>query len=128
LIGEHVSLTSYFELEISKRSPFMSTIPNRPPISSDRQEPPSTGPARLSLARVIGGTSLLAVLTILGTYVFGGFSGLSAGGVMALILGVTLSYALGVGLMVAIFHSSRFYDEAAHHAALDHFKDRREDL
>ena len=71
---------------------------------------------------------LLAALTIIATYVFGGFTGLSAGGAMALILGVTFSYALGVGLMVAVFHSSRFYDESAHNAALEHFKDRREDL
>ena len=76
------------------------------------------------MAKIVGGTLLLAVLTIIGTYVFGGFAGLSAGGVMALILGVTLSYAVGVGLMVAVFHSSRFYDDSAHNAALDHFKDR----
>lgn len=79
------------------------------------------------LSRIIGGTILLAVATIIGTYAFGGFKGLSTGGVMALILGVTLSYALGVGLMVAIFHSSRFYDDSAHNAALDQFKDRQND-
>ena len=71
---------------------------------------------------------VLAVLTIVATYIFGGFTGLSTGGVMALILGVTFSYALGVGLMVAVFHSSRFYDESAHNAALEQFKDRSEDL
>jgi hypothetical protein len=89
---------------------------------------PPASPGRLSLAKIIGGTILLAVLTIVGTYAFGGFNGLSAGGVMALILGVTFSYGLGVGLMVAVFHSSRFYDESAHNAALEHFKDRREEL
>lgn len=81
----------------------------------------------LSLSKIIVGTLLLAALTVLGTYVFGGFTGLSTRGVMALILGVTLSYALGVGLMVAVFHSSRFYDDDAHQATLDHFKDRQKD-
>lgn len=82
---------------------------------------------RMDLPKIIAGTLLLVVLTVIGTYVFGGFAGLSTGGVMALILGVTLSYALGVGLMVAIFHSSRFHDDSAHNAALDHFKDRRDE-
>ena len=82
---------------------------------------------RFGLSGIIGGTVLLAILTVLGTYIFGGFHGLTAGGIMALILGVTLSYALGVGLMVAVFHSSRFYDDDAHQAALDHFSDRRKD-
>lgn len=92
-------------------------------ISPSRPSPPVS--ARIGLARIIAGTLLLDVLTIAGTYVFGGFTGLSAGGVVALILGVTFSYALGVGLMVAVFYSSRFYDESAHEAALDHFKDRQ---
>ena len=87
---------------------------------------PRTGvePARFGLFHIIGGTALLAVLTLAGTYVFGGFTGMRTGGIIALILGVTFSYALGVGLMVAIFHSSRFYDDDAHNAARDHFKDR----
>lgn len=84
--------------------------------------------ARLGLPKIVAGTVLLAALTVLGTYIFGGFEGLSSGGVMALILGVTLSYALGVGLMAAIFHSSRSYDDSAHNAALDHFKDRKKDV
>jgi hypothetical protein len=105
----------------------MSTA-SRPPDSSDRRRRAANGVAQLSLAKIIGGTVVLALLTVLATYVFGGFHGLSAGGVMALILGVTLSYALGVGLMVAVFYSSRFYDESAHGAALDHFKDRQKDL
>jgi hypothetical protein len=88
----------------------------------------SSSPAPFSLAKVIGGTIVLAALTIIATYVFGGFTGLSAAGVIALILGVTFSYGLGVGLMVAVFYSSRFYDESAHSAALEQFKDRREDL
>jgi hypothetical protein len=85
-------------------------------------------PVPLPLSKVVGGTILLAVLTIAGTYIFGGFKGLSGGGVTALILGVSFSYALGVGLMVAIFYSSRYYDDSAHNAALEQFKDRPEDL
>jgi hypothetical protein len=100
--------------------------------TSDR---PSTPPGRaisaaktpFSLAQVIGATVVLALLTVLGTWVFGGFRGLSGSGVVALILGVSLSYALGVGLMVAVFYSSRFYDEDAHNAALEQFKDRPDD-
>jgi hypothetical protein len=103
-------------------------MPTTPDNSSASSADSRTAPARLSLAEIIGGTMLLAALTIIATYLFGGFTGLSAGGVMALILGVTFSYALGVGLMVAVFHSSRFYDESAHNAALEQFKDRREDL
>lgn len=105
----------------------MSTTPGRPPGPSGHRDPVETGLAHMSLTKIIGGTAALAVLTVVGTYIFGGFEGLSTGGVMALILGVTLSYALGVGLMVAIFHSSRYYDESAHHAALDHFEDRQKD-
>jgi hypothetical protein len=87
---------------------------------------PAQAPA-LSLPKIIAGTLLLVVLTVGGTYVFGGFAGLSARGVMALILGVTLSYALGVGLMAALFHSSRFHDESAHGATLEQFNDRHTD-
>jgi hypothetical protein len=68
----------------------MPPTPDRTPASTGDSR--SAAPARLSLAKIIGGTILLAAVTIIGTYVFGGFSGLSAGGVMALILGVTFSY------------------------------------
>jgi hypothetical protein len=101
----------------------MSATPE-PPEPANR---PQTGLAGMSLPKIIGGTIVLVLLTVLGTYIFGGFQGLSGGGAIALIVGVTLSFALGVGLMVAIFHSSRFYDENAHHAAQDHFKDRHRD-
>lgn len=106
----------------------MSEPPGRPPGPSGHRDSVETGLAYMSLTKIVGGTAALAVLTVVGTYIFGGFEGLSAGGVMALILGVTLSYALGVGLMVAIFHSSRYYDESAYHAASDHFEDRQKDL
>jgi hypothetical protein len=99
----------------------MAATPSGSSQPADEQKP-----AGISLAKIITGTILLDLLTIAGTFVFGGFTGLSAGGVVALILGVTFSYALGVGLMVVVFYSSRFYDESAHKAALDHFKDRQE--
>ena len=104
----------------------MSTMPE-PPEPAARRKAPDAGLTGMSLPKIIAGTIGLVLLTVLGTYVFGGFEGLSGGGAMALILGVTMSYALGVGLMVALFHSSRSYDESAHHAAKDHFKDRRKD-
>lgn len=98
--------------------------------TTESPEPPphpsSENASRIGLSKIIGGTVLLAVLTVAGTYIFGGFDGLSTGGVFALILGVIFSYALGVGLMVAIFHSSRYYDDSAHNAAQDHFKDRQD--
>jgi len=96
-----------------------------PPKSSEPpggQTPDRTPAARVPLSRIIAGIVLIDLLTIAGTYVFGGFNGLSGGGAAALILGVSFSYALGVGLMVAVFHSSHYYDESAHKAALDHFK------
>ena len=68
------------------------------------------------------GTVVLSALTLLATYILGGFDGLSGSGVGALIFGVIASFALGVGLMVVVFHSSRQYDDAAHYAAMDHFK------
>ena len=82
-----------------------------------------SGPARLSLLPTVAGTLLLTIATVAGAYVFGGLTGVSTKGIIALILGVTLSYGLGVGLMAAIFHSSRFYDESAHKAAREQFKD-----
>lgn len=103
-------------------------IPKTSKPSGSSSAPVGENGARVGLPKIITGTVFLAALTVIGTYVFGGFEGLSSGGVMALILGVTLSYALGVGLMAAIFHSSRSYDDSAHNAALDHFKDRQKDI
>jgi hypothetical protein len=112
-----------FIMATRKKSEPSDAVPN----AADR---PDMAPAQappLSLPKIIAGTLLLAILTVAGTYVFGGFAGMSARGVMALILGVTLSYALGVGLMAALFHSSRFHDESAYKATLDQFKDRHTD-
>jgi hypothetical protein len=75
-----------------------------------------------SIYKLIAGVVALIVVVLAGAYLFGAFEGMSAHGVGALIAGVAISIALGVGLMAAIFSSSREHDEAAHYAARDHFK------
>lgn len=79
------------------------------------------------VAKIIIGIVILDILTLVGTWIFGGFATMSGHGVAALIIGVTLSYALGVGLMVAVFYSSRAMDESAHTATKDQFKENRDD-
>jgi hypothetical protein len=106
----------------------MTSTPNPTLPFMNDNDPQPPAPKPLGFGTIVVGTIALAVLTILGTYVFGGFRGLGAGGAMALILGVSFSYALGVGLMVALFYSSRFYDESAHTAALEEFRDRTNGL
>ena len=59
---------------------------------------------------------VLTLLVLGGTYALGGFEGLSGHGVGALIAGVAVSFAIGVGLMVLMYASSREHDETAHHA------------
>lgn len=77
-------------------------------------------------AKIIAGTIAVIVVTILGTWLLGGFVGLSGGGAAALIVGVAASFAVGIGLMAIVFHSSRSgQDEAAHGATEHEFKDRR---
>lgn len=80
----------------------------------------------IPLTKIIVGTIILDILTLLGTWIFGGFSAMSEHGVGALIAGVTLTYALGVGLMVAVFYSSRAMDDSAHNATRDQFKENRD--
>jgi hypothetical protein len=82
---------------------------------------------KVPLAKIIAGTVVLDILTLIGTWIFGGFADLSEHGVAALIIGVTLSYALGVGLMVAVFYSSHEMDDTAHKATRDQFKENRDD-
>ncbi|MGE3831757.1 MAG: hypothetical protein AB7F76_12250 [Parvibaculaceae bacterium] len=82
---------------------------------------------KVPLAKIIAGTVILDILTLAGAWVFGGFAMMSEHGVAALIIGVTLSYALGVGLMVAVFYSSRAMDDTAHNATKDQFKENRDD-
>jgi uncharacterized membrane protein len=62
---------------------------------------------------------VLTLLVLGGTYAMGGFEGLSGHGVGALIAGVAVSFAIGVGLMVLMYASSREHDEAAHRASRD---------
>jgi hypothetical protein len=75
-----------------------------------------------SIYKLIAGVVALIVVVLAGAYLFGAFKGMSAHGAGALIAGVAISIALGVGLMAAIFSSSREHDEAAHYAAREHFK------
>ena len=65
---------------------------------------------------------VLTLLVLGGTYAMGGFEGLSGHGVGALIAGVAISFAIGVGLMVLMYASSRVHDEAAHRAARDNLE------
>jgi hypothetical protein len=74
------------------------------------------GPSRISL-----GTLAIVLLTILAAWLLGAFEGLGVGGGFALVLGITVSYAVGIGLMAAVFYSNRDHDQAAHDAALDRF-------
>ncbi len=94
-------------------------------LDHDPASPSRPGPdllARRSISAQVGvGTLALSVLVLFATYLLGGFDGLTANGVAALIFGVIASFALGIGLMVAVFYSSRQYDDAAHYAAIDHF-------
>jgi hypothetical protein len=76
-----------------------------------------------SILKLVAGVAALILLVLAGAYLFGAFEGMSAHGAGALIAGVAISIALGVGLMAAIFSSSREHDEAAHYAARDHFKE-----
>ena len=72
--------------------------------------------------KVVAGTLALSLLVLLAAYLLGGFAGLTANGAGALIFGVIASFGLGLGLMVAVFHSSHKYDDAAHYAAIDQFR------
>src|SRR5262245_17194512 len=83
---------------------------NRDPLSPLR--PSQDYLMRRSLtSQVAAGTVAVSVLVLLATYFLGGFDGLTANGVAALIFGVFASFALGIGLMVAVFYSSRKYDD-----------------
>jgi hypothetical protein len=106
----------------------MTSTPNPTTTFPNRKDSQVLTTKPFGFGKVVGGTMALAVLTILGAYIFGGFEGIGTAGAAALILGVTTSYALGVGLMVAVFYSSRFYDESVQNVALDEFKDRHGDL
>jgi hypothetical protein len=60
-----------------------------------------------SILRIIAGTAAMTLLVILVTWAVGGFTGLSGAGDVALIFGITVTLALGIGLMALVFYSSR---------------------
>jgi Na+-driven multidrug efflux pump len=69
---------------------------------------------RSILVRIILGACAITALLLLCTWLVGGFVGLSGHGVAALIIGIVVSMFLGIGLMVAVFASSRSgHDDAA---------------
>lgn len=59
------------------------------------------------LLRIIVGAFAVTALLLLAAWAAGAFVGLSGHGAAALILGTVLSMGLGIGLMVAVFASSR---------------------
>ena len=70
------------------------------------------------IVKVAAGTLAVIVGLIAAVAAFGGFAGLGAGGAFALVFGIAVSLALGIGLMALIFYSSRTaQDEAAHYCA-----------
>jgi len=66
----------------------------------------------LKLEVAIAAVAILLLFVL--TWAFGFFDDMSANGVIALILGVVLSTALGVGLMALVFASNRGRDAAVH--------------
>jgi hypothetical protein len=69
---------------------------------------------------------VLTALLLGGSYAFGAFEGIGWHGIGALVVGVILSLALGIGLMVLMYASSRSHDEEAHFAAKETFRDDSE--
>jgi len=70
--------------------------------------------SRTTLLKIALGAGAVTILLLLCAWLAGAFIGLSGHGVMALILGTVISMFLGIGLMVAVFASSRSgHDEAA---------------
>lgn len=57
--------------------------------------------------KIVGGAFGVTALLLLIAWAAGAFVGLSGHGVAALVLGTVFSMALGIGLMVAVFASSR---------------------
>jgi hypothetical protein len=76
----------------------------------------------ITVPQITLGTLAMAFLTIFVAWALGGFDSLGFAGGVALVLGITVSYAVGIGLMAAVFYSNRGHDEAAHDAAQAQFK------
>jgi uncharacterized membrane protein len=81
---------------------------------------------RTNILKIITIVAVLTLLALGGTYLWGGFEGMSGHGVGALIAGIIISLALGVGLMMMMYSSNREHDEAAHHAAKENFPKKNE--
>jgi hypothetical protein len=81
---------------------------------------------RSDIHKVIIIVLALAVLLLGGGYALGAFEGIGWHGIGALVIGVTFSLALGVGLMALMYASSRSHDEEAHLAAKNTFRDDSE--
>jgi len=81
---------------------------------------------RSDIRKIIIIVLALTVLLLGGGYAFGAFEGIGWHGIGALVVGVALSLALGVGLMVLMYASNRSHDEEAHLAAKSTFKDDSE--
>jgi flagellar basal body-associated protein FliL len=81
---------------------------------------------RSDIYKIIIIVLVLTMLLLGGGFAFGAFEGIGWHGIGALVVGVTLSLALGVGLMVLMYASSRSHDEEAHFAAKKTFKDDSE--
>ena len=72
------------------------------------------------IIKVVIGVIALTAIVLLATWVLGGFGGLSANGVGALIIGTFASLLLGTGLMALVFMSDRSgYDQASYDASQD---------
>jgi hypothetical protein len=63
----------------------------------------------------------LTLVVVVGAFALGAFRGLSGHGIGALIAGIAISLAVGVGLLALMYVSNREHDEKAHFAAKDNF-------
>jgi len=66
-----------------------------------------------AIGRIVAATAAFIVAVVLATWALGGFAGLSGAGDAALILGIAVTLALGVGLMALVFYSSRSEQDEA---------------
>jgi hypothetical protein len=77
---------------------------------------------RTDLIRTIVLVTCLTLVVIGGAFALGAFHGLSGHGVAALIAGIAISIAVGVGLLALMYASNREHDERAHFAARENFR------
>jgi hypothetical protein len=77
---------------------------------------------RSDLIRTILLVIALTLLVVGGAFAFGAFRGLSGHGMGALIAGIAISFAVGIGLFALMYVSNREHDEKAHFAARENFR------